>query len=70
MARLVAECEAQKPDVIHFQWLPVPLIDRRYLSQLRRIAPLVLTLHNTTSFHGSLAQRLHQGAGLSQFFSI
>ena len=68
MARLVAECEAQKPDIIHFQWLPVPLIDRRYLSQLRRIAPLVLTLHNTTSFHGSLAQRLHQGAGLSSVF--
>jgi glycosyltransferase involved in cell wall biosynthesis len=68
MGRLVAECEAQRPDIIHFQWLPVPLIDRRYLSRLGRVAPLFLTLHNTASFHGSLVQRLHQETGLSSVF--
>ncbi len=68
MARLVTECEKQKPGIIHFQWLPVPIVDARYLPKLRRIAPLVLTLHNTTAFHGSLAQRLHQGAGFSSIF--
>ena len=55
-------------DIIHFQWLPVPMIDGRYLPKLRRIAPLVLTLHNTTTFHGSLAQRLHQGIGFGSIF--
>jgi glycosyltransferase involved in cell wall biosynthesis len=68
MARLVTECEKQKPGIIHFQWMPVPVVDARYLSKLRRIAPLVLTLHNTTAFHGSLAQRLHQGAGFRSIF--
>jgi glycosyltransferase involved in cell wall biosynthesis len=68
MARLVTECEKRKPDIIHFQWLPVPMIDRRYLRNLRRIAPVVLTLHNTTTFHGSLAQRLHQGIGFDSIF--
>lgn len=68
MARLVTECEKQKPDIIHFQWLPIPMIDRRYLRKLRRIAALVLTLHNTTTFHGSLAQRLHQEVGFDSIF--
>ena len=68
MARLVTECEKRKPDIIHFQWLPVPMIDRRYLAKLRRIAPLVLTLHNTTTFHGSLVQRLHQEIGFGAIF--
>jgi glycosyltransferase involved in cell wall biosynthesis len=68
MARLVTECEKQKPDIVHFQWLPIPMIDRRYLRKLRRIAPLVLTLHNTTTFHGSLAQRLHQEVGFGSIF--
>ena len=30
-----------RPDIIHFQWLPLPVIDRRFLAGLRRIAPLV-----------------------------
>ena len=68
MARLVTECEKRKPDIIHFQWLPVPLIDGRYLAKLRPIAPLVLTLHNTTAFHGSLVQRLHQEIGFGSIF--
>jgi glycosyltransferase involved in cell wall biosynthesis len=68
MARLVTECEKRKPDILHFQWLPVPMIDRGYLRNLRRIAPVVLTLHNTTTFHGSLGQRLHQRIGFDSIF--
>lgn len=68
MSRLVTECGKRRPDIIHFQWLPVPMIDRRYLPKLARIAPLVLTLHNTTAFHGSLVQGLHQKIGFRSIF--
>ena len=44
------------------------MIDGRYLRKLKSIAPVVLTLHNTAAFHGSLTQRLHQEAGLSSVF--
>jgi glycosyltransferase involved in cell wall biosynthesis len=68
MARLVTECEKRKPSIIHFQWLPVPSIDGRYLAKLRRVAPLIMTVHNTTAFHGSLGQRLHQEIGFGSIF--
>ena len=42
-----------KPDVIHFQWLPVPLIDDLFLPRFQKIAPLVLTVHDTDPFQGS-----------------
>ena len=48
-----------RPDVIHFQWLPVPLLDGLYLRDLSQVAPLVLTIHNARP-HGSLTQRLFQ----------
>ena len=53
MARLVAELRAFRPDVIHFQWAPLPAIDRLYLPVLRRIAKLVLTVHDTAPFNGA-----------------
>jgi len=63
MRRLAAEIAESKPDIVHFQWLPVPLLDRMFLSRLRRTAALVMTLHNTSLFHGEEAYRL-QGIGL------
>jgi len=53
MARLRRELAAWSPDVIHFQWLPLPLVDGLFLPLLRRIAPLVLTVHDTLPFNGS-----------------
>lgn len=53
MARLRRELAAWQPDVIHFQWLPLPLVDALFLPSLRRIAPLVLTVHDTMPFNGS-----------------
>lgn len=46
MWRLGRVLRRARPDVIHFQWLPLPLVDRQMLAQLRRIAPLVLTVHD------------------------
>ncbi|MGI4955410.1 MAG: glycosyltransferase [Janthinobacterium lividum] len=41
-----------RPGVIHFQWLALPMVDRAFLPALRRIAPLVLTVHDTNPFNG------------------
>ena len=62
MRRFVSKMRSLKPDVIHFQWLPIPFLDRIFLRQLRAIAPLVLTTHNTTLYHGAAASSL-QGLG-------
>ena len=67
MRQFASEVETKRPDIIHFQWLALPIIDRFYLSRLEKIAPLVLTLHNTTLFHGSPTSRL-QGLGFSSVF--
>ncbi len=57
MIRLRAALAEWKPGVIHFQWLPVPVIDRMFLRSLRRLAPLILTVHDTRPFHGNPSSR-------------
>jgi len=53
MQALVRRLRRERPDVIHFQWLPLPVVDRRFLKRLRAIAPLVLTVHDTNPFNGN-----------------
>jgi glycosyltransferase involved in cell wall biosynthesis len=53
MSALVGALRRWRPDVIHFQWVPLPLIDRAFLPALRRIAPLVLTVHDSNPFNGN-----------------
>lgn len=62
MARLrrILSAPEHRPDVIHFQWLPLPAADRRLLAGFRRIAPLVLTVHDTDPFNGNPASRLQR----------
>ena len=67
MQRLIRRLRRWKPDVIHFQWLPAPAIDRLFLPRLRKIAPLVLTVHDTKPFHGAPSSRL-QLIGLKSAF--
>jgi glycosyltransferase involved in cell wall biosynthesis len=67
MPRFVLKMRSLKPDVIHFQWLPIPALDKIYLRQLQRIAPLVLTVHNTTLYHGAASFRL-QKLGFNSVF--
>ena len=52
LLRLAARFRAEPPDIIHFQWLPLPLVDQRFLARFRDIAPLVLTVHDTTPNNG------------------
>ena len=53
MRRLLDVLRAEQPDVIHFQWLPLPIIDRTFIGALRTIAPLVLTAHDSRPFNES-----------------
>ena len=58
MRRLVKTLDDWRPDVIHFQWFPLPLVDLRFLPTLRRIAPLVATVHDSNPFNGNPTSRL------------
>jgi glycosyltransferase involved in cell wall biosynthesis len=58
MLRLPGQLRRLQPDVVHFQWLPLPVVDRRLLQLCGRIAPLVLTMHDTTPFNGDPTARL------------
>ncbi|MBO0710787.1 MAG: glycosyltransferase [Acetobacteraceae bacterium] len=60
MLGLLRRLKREPADVIHFQWLPLPALDRHFLAGLRRIAPLVLTVHDTNPFNGNPAARLQR----------
>ena len=63
MWRLAEMLERERPDVIHFQWLPLPIVDRAFLARLRRIAPLIVTAHDSEPFNGNAGAALqHIGA--------
>lgn len=73
MEALVAEMRRFKPDIIHFQWLPLPVVDAYFLKKLARVAPLVLTTHNTNSlFHGSATrwQSMKTRAAFEEFSAV
>ena len=70
LARLRRRLRAERPDVIHFQWLPLPAVDRHLLDGFRGVAPLVLTVHDTDPFNGdptAAVQRLGFSASLKAF---
>jgi glycosyltransferase involved in cell wall biosynthesis len=52
MLRLLRTLRRLRPGIIHFQWLPLPLLDGMMLGRFRQIAPLVLTVHDTDPFNG------------------
>jgi glycosyltransferase involved in cell wall biosynthesis len=60
MAGLRHHLGRARPDIIHFQWLPLPLLDRLFLRGLRRIAPMMLTVHDTDPFNGNPAAGLQR----------
>jgi glycosyltransferase involved in cell wall biosynthesis len=67
MLRLRALLAAARPDAIHFQWAPLPVVDRRLMGLFRRIAPTILTVHDTTPFNGSPNSSLQQMGALAVF---
>jgi len=69
MRRLADELAETRPDVIHFQWLPLPIVDRRFLHTLRGLAPVVLTAHDSRPFNGS-APRLQKFGATSVMSAV
>ncbi len=65
MARLYSQLRAQKPDVIHFQWLSLPLVDAFFLALFRRIAPVVLTVHDSNPYNGAGPWLLRAGNAIA-----
>ena len=58
MLRLRRRLARERPDIVHFQWLPLPALDRVLLPGFARLAPVVLTVHDTDPFNGSPTARL------------
>src|SRR5690242_6132801 len=53
LCRFATMAQKHRAYIIHFQWLPLPALDQFCLASLRRQFRVVLTLHNTTLFHGA-----------------
>lgn len=49
--QLLLELRRSRPDVIHFQWTPIPFVDWLFVRMASRIGPVVLTVHDTELFH-------------------
>jgi len=61
LSELVGRAAARSADIVHFQWLVVPLFDCAAIAWLRRSRPVILTVHDTVPFNGerlSILQRL------------
>jgi glycosyltransferase involved in cell wall biosynthesis len=70
MVSLLEKLRAFRPDVIHVQWAPLAIVDRWFIPQLRAIAPLVLTVHDSVPYNGSprsYLQRLSAVAIMGRF---
>lgn len=60
LLRLYFILARQRPDVIHFQWAPLPVIDRLFIPLFRRLAPVVLTVHDSSPFNNNPSGRLQR----------
>ncbi|MEO1016090.1 MAG: glycosyltransferase [Pseudomonadota bacterium] len=58
MRRLLRLVEQQQPDIVHFEWILLPFIDRYFFKSLGERVPIILTVHNATAFHGGGSSRL------------
>jgi glycosyltransferase involved in cell wall biosynthesis len=47
----------QRPQIVHFQWAVVPLLDAIAIWLLQRRCPVILTVHDTTPFNGERVSR-------------
>jgi glycosyltransferase involved in cell wall biosynthesis len=46
-------CATERPDVLHLQWLVLPLLDRGALRRIGRQVGLVLTVHDSIALQGA-----------------
>jgi len=60
MILFIRQIKQLDPDIIHFQWLPLPIFDKNLAKILKRIAPIVHTVHDTIPYHGASPSRLQK----------
>jgi glycosyltransferase involved in cell wall biosynthesis len=65
MRRLLDVLRTEQPDVIHFQWLPLPIIDRTFIGALQNIASLVLTAHDSRPYNASPSSMIQNLGAIS-----
>jgi glycosyltransferase involved in cell wall biosynthesis len=58
MIRLLWVLYRGRPGVIHFQWTPLAAVDMLFIPLFRRIAPIVLTVHDSIPFNYKPSTRL------------
>ncbi len=52
VAKMLWTIRRERPDVVHYQWIVVPVIDIAAMSVIRRWCALVLTMHDTVAYNG------------------
>ncbi len=55
---LLKEVRQQKPNVVHLQWTVFPLLDGFFIRSLRKMVPVLLTVHDTEAFLGAATSPL------------
>ena len=65
MGRLLTRLREFQPDVIHFQWAPLPVVDRWFVPALRRITKTVFTVHDSAPFNGAPRAALQLAGAVS-----
>lgn len=60
MARLLRRFRKTPPDVIHFQWAPLAIVDSQFIPRFRRVAPTVLTVHDSNPFNNNPSSRIQR----------
>ncbi len=58
LKRMIALSKSWPADIVHLQWSVLPAADLRAIRKLRRTAPVVLTVHDTTPFNGNPTSKL------------
>ena len=61
LVSLLRRLRRMRPDVIHFQSAPLPAVDGIFIPAFRRIAPTILTVHDSAPFNSdprSIVQRI------------
>ena len=67
MFRLLRLLRRTRPDIIHFQWSPLATVDQHFLPFFRRIAPTILTIHDSNPFNNNPRSRLQRLGAIEIF---
>lgn len=60
MTALLIHLKKEKPDAIHFQWTPLAVVDKFFIPHFRKIAPTILTVHDSSPFNNNPSAALQR----------